>query len=160
MRKTIFLLAALCASPAFADSVSGSQSGAWSQSGVQINHANGHRPVGAAIPPGLIAGGITCLGSVSLGSGFVNGGLGVGFTYPDRSCNAREDAKYMLLIGSGRAAAKERLCDIARIRSAYAAAGEPCIRDQRRVVRSNGQRLIHTTSAGYSKRRPLSPRER
>lgn len=151
---TIATVAMLFATVAYADSTSGSQSGAWSQSGVQINNSAGHKPVGAAIAPGLIAGGITCLGSWSIGSGWAGFGGSTGMTYPDRYCNAREDAKYMLLLGSSRAAAKERLCDMPRIRAAYAAAGEPCIRDKSRRVASNGKRtgtVYYATSAGYAK---------
>lgn len=149
------VLAVAAVSGAHAQTISsntGSQSQSYSgaQSGVNIRYGDSPRQVGASVPPGLIAGGITCLGSVSIGSGYAGGGLGFGITYPDQYCNIREDAKYMLLVSGNKVAAKERLCDNRRVRHAFAASGDPCIRDRARTQRVAGTTIRHTTSAGYS----------
>lgn len=144
MKRTLAILAACVAlvgyieNPAHAQSITtttGSQSQSGAYSGVNIQQQAGKRAASSAIAPGLIAGGITCTGSISMGGAAAGWGTSFGMTFPDRACNTREDAKYMLLISNNKLAAKERLCDNNRIRSAYAAAGDPCIRDRGRVQR-------------------------
>ena len=154
------MLVAFSAAPVMAQTISnqtGSQSQAGSYSGVNIQQGNGYRQAPSAITPGLIAGGLSCSGSGSLGGSGAGWGLSLGITKEDRYCNAREDAKYIQGVTGSVAAAKERLCDTPEIRRAFARAGQPCAVDggsrqvvaQRRTVR-RGQVITQTSSAGYA----------
>lgn len=148
-------LSVMLASPALAQSTnvsSGAQSGSNSSSGVMITNQS-HRNASSAIAPGLIAGGLSCSGSASIGGAGAGWGLSLGITKEDRYCNAREDAKYIHGVTGDTGAAKERLCDIMENRRAFARAGRPCAAD-RQVVRANGQRrthvIQHSSSSGHA----------
>jgi hypothetical protein len=162
MIKTALLAAAaaLIATTAFADSTttSGSQSQAGAYSGVSIKNGNGHKQAPSAIAPGLIASGLSCSGSAALGGSGAGWGLSLGITKEDRSCNAREDAKYIHGVTGSQQAAKERLCDEPKIREAFARAGQPCAADSGRVYAAAPARkssgvfgFASTTSNGYAK---------
>lgn len=134
MRKFAIAVAlAVFALPAYAQSTTtaGSQSGAISQSGVNI--AGSARQAPNAIAPGLIASGLSCSGSAALGAAGSGWGLSLGLTKEDRACNAREDAKYIHGTTGSINAAKARLCMQKENREAFRMAGEPCPQD---VVRS------------------------
>ncbi|MDX0230336.1 hypothetical protein GOC14_07210 [Sinorhizobium meliloti] len=121
-----------------------SQSG--SSSSVNIQNSRGHRAVGAAFPPGLVAGGLTCQGSASFGAGGPGWGVALGSTRMDRDCNLRESAKTIYLMGE-RAAAREVLCNIREVRNALASVGRPCSAD--RAVAVSNRRSLSTTTATY-----------
>ena len=126
MKIAILAIAAsLCAAPAFAQSttVSGSQSGAYSQSGVHMG--NNPRQAPAAMAPGLTSSFGTCLGSVGFGGAVPGYGGGFGFTYPDKHCNAREDAKILAALVGGPAAVA-RMCQVRDNAKALAAVGIQC----------------------------------
>lgn len=122
---------------------SGSESNSASQAGsissVNIKNSRGYRQVGAAIAPGLIAGGITCQGSSSIGAGGPGWGFAFGSTKLDRDCNTRENAKMIALMGE-RDAAREVMCNVPEVRAAMARVGRPCIGDRARPVASNGSK--------------------
>lgn len=130
MKIAIALAFALLATPALAQTSSGSNSGAWSQSGVNIGSAT---QAPGAIAPGLIASGLSCSGSASIGGSGAGWGLSLGITKEDRACNAREDAKYIQGVTGSVNAAKARMCMMPDNREAFRLAGEPCPQD---VVRS------------------------
>jgi len=136
MKKVIaFAIAfALAASSAMAQSASGStsNSGSNSSSGVFMN-SKGYRTASSAIGPGLIASGLSCSGSASIGGAASGWGISLGITKPDDNCDTREDAKYIHGVTGDLGAAKERLCDNPKIRAAYARAGRPCAADVQHV---------------------------
>lgn len=125
------LILSVAGAAAQSSTTSGSQSGAYSQSGVHIGGSPMQAP--SAIAPGLIASGLSCSGSASIGGSGGGWGLSLGITKEDRACNAREDAKYIQGVTGSVAAAKARLCMESGNREAYRLAGEPCPQD---VVRS------------------------
>lgn len=134
MKKFALAIAlSVLAIPAYAQSTttSGSQSGAYSQSGVNIGGSARQAP--NAIAPGLIASGLSCSGSASVGGAGAGWGLSFGITREDKACNAREDAKYIQGVTGSVNAAKARLCMQRDNREAFRLAGEPCPQD---VVRS------------------------
>lgn len=157
---TAFLLASLLAVPAFAQqagSNSNSNSGAMSQSGVNIRYGNGHKQVGAAIAPGLAVGGITCQGSVSAGAGGSGWGLAFGMTKMDRDCNLRENARIVGLMGEV-PAAREIMCNVPEVRRAFATVGRPCAVDRRRAIATGSIRktkAMHTSSIKRAARRDV-----
>lgn len=163
MIRTVALAAivALIATGAYADestTVSGSQSQAGASAGVNIQNGNGYRQAPSAIAPGLIAGGLSCSGSASIGGSGAGWGLSFGLTKEDRYCNAREDAKYIHGVTGSMVAAKERMCDIAEVRRAFARAGQPCAQDRSsRTVTAAPQRTSvfgfasKQTTTGYAK---------
>jgi len=97
---------------------------------------NSGKTTGLASAPGLIASGLSCSGSASLGGAGAGWGISLGITKEDRACNAREDAKYIHGVTGDSLAAKERLCAQPEIRSAFLRAGHPCAADAQRVVRT------------------------
>lgn len=131
--------ALLMASPAFAGSRStansGSSSDAYSNSGSNINiNSKGYRGVGAAIPPGLVASGLSCSGAVSAGAGWMGGGLSLGFTKKDRDCDIRENAKMVGLMHEMNVA-YEMMCGIDEVREADARVGRNrCVLNRRGVA--------------------------
>jgi hypothetical protein len=134
------LVAAMMASPAFAGSRShatansGSSSGAYSNSGSYINiNSRGYRGTGTAIPPGLVASGLSCSGSVSAGAGFMGGALSFGFTHKDKDCDTRENAKMVGLLHEMNVA-YEMMCGIDEVREADARSGRNrCVLNRRGV---------------------------
>jgi hypothetical protein len=64
------------------------------------NHSSFRSPraPGAIGLPGLAASS-GCMGSTTLGASFIGGGLGVGSTWQDQRCNAREDARLLAAFG-------------------------------------------------------------
>lgn len=144
------LFALVTADMAFAQSATGtsnSNSGAMSQSGVNIKYGNGHKQVGAAIAPGLIASGLSCQGSASVGAGGGGWGMAFGTTVMDRNCDTRENAKIVGLLGDS-SASKEVMCNIKEVRNAYAAVGRPCLIDRQRAA-STRNLPTRVSSAGY-----------
>lgn len=147
MKKFAFALAAiLIASPALAQSntTSGSQSGAYSQSGVNIGGSPMQAP--SAIAPGLIASGPSCLGSSSFGVSGAGFGISLGGTKEDEHCNAREDTRILTVL-AGNAAGIARMCQVKANAKALNAAGIACpgqvaragttaVAPQPRVIRS------------------------
>jgi hypothetical protein len=133
--------ALLMASPAFAGSRShanaNSNSGASSNSGVSINN-RGYKGVGAAIPPGLVASGLSCSGSTSIGGGWLGGGISLGFTKKDRDCDTRENAKMIGLMHEMNVA-YEIMCGIDEVRQADARIGRDRCVANRRGVRHNAR---------------------
>lgn len=125
MRKIIIAAAALLiAAPAYAQTVqSGSQSGAYSQSGVTFGSNPKQAP--NAIAPGLIASGLSCSGSASVGGAGAGWGVSFGFTKADEHCDAREDAKILAAL-AGNTAALARMCQIKKNAQALADAGITC----------------------------------
>lgn len=123
----VAVAATLFAAPAFAQTVSGSQSGAYSQSGVYLGGSPKQAP--NAIAPGLIASGLSCSGSTSIGGAGAGWGISLGITKEDKNCNAREDAKYISALTGNNAAAKARLCSVKDNRDAFRLAGDPCPQD-------------------------------
>jgi hypothetical protein len=68
------------------------------------------RNVPTVFSPGLAAAGLeTCLGSASVGVGWIGAGLSGGSTYPDVGCQARLDARTLWSFGLKKAAVA-RLC--------------------------------------------------
>jgi hypothetical protein len=132
---------------------SGSESNSASQAGsvssVTIKNSRGYRQVGAAIAPGLIAGGITCQGSSSIGAGGPGWGFAFGSTKLDRDCNTRENAKMIALMGE-RDAAREVMCNVPEVRAAMARVGRPCIGDARVATRNGkpGKSVYRASSEG------------
>lgn len=155
MKKFALAVAALAlmASPALAQSntTSGSNSGAYSQSGVNIGGSPMQAP--SAIAPGLIASGLSCSGSASIGGSGGGWGLSLGMTKEDKACNAREDAKYIQGVTGSVHAAKARMCMEAANREAFRLAGEPCPQDTVRsaasapALRSSQPRVARTFSS-------------
>lgn len=131
-RIAIAAALALIATSSYAQTTSsGSSSGAYSQSGVNIGGSARQAP--NAIAPGLIASGLSCSGSASIGGAGAGWGLSLGITREDKACNAREDAKYIQGVTGSVPAAKARLCMMKDNREAFRLAGQPCPQD---VVRS------------------------
>ncbi len=156
MIRTVALaaVAALIATAAFAGdtTTSGSQSQAGAYSGVNIKNGNGYKQAPSAIAPGLIAGGLSCSGSASVGGSGGGWGLSFGITKEDAACNAREDAKYIHGVTGSQAAAKERLCEQKKIREAFARAGQPCAGDGVAVAAERRTSTFGFASAsGYAK---------
>lgn len=129
------------------NSSSQSQSAAGSSSSVNIQNSRGYKSTGAAIAPGLIAGGITCQGSASIGAGGPGWGFAFGSTKLDRDCNTRENAKMIALMGE-RDAAREVMCNVPEVRAAMARVGRPCIGDSNRVATRGGKSPYRATSEG------------
>jgi hypothetical protein len=129
------VLAQTAVSGSSSNSTSGSssQSGAGAQSIVISKGSKIPRGVGAAVAPGLTAGGLTCQGSASAAVGGQGFGIAFGMTRMDRDCNSRENAKTIYLMGF-RGAGTETMCDIPQVRAAMARAGTPCAADRARVV--------------------------
>jgi len=139
MRKILLTAVAVLAmvGPTMADGVtsttnSDSSSGAQSSSGIVMNSG---KSTGLASAPGLIASGLSCSGSASIGGAGAGWGLSFGITKEDRACNAREDAKYIHGVTGDMSAAKERLCQMPENRAAFLRAGHPCAADTARVSR-------------------------
>lgn len=128
------------------NSQSNSQSQAGSNSSVTIKNSRGYRQVGTAIAPGLIAGGITCQGSASIGAGGPGWGFAFGSTKLDRDCNTRENAKMIALMGE-RDAAREVMCNVPEVRAAMARVGRPCIGDARVAHNSKGGKSVYRASS-------------
>ena len=121
------LVTVTMASPSFAGSRnnanSHSSSNAYSNSGSNIRiSSRGGKGVGAAIPPGLIASGLSCSGSTSVGGGWLGGGIALGFTHKDRDCDTRENAKMVGLMHEMNVA-YEIMCGIDEVRKADRAVG-------------------------------------
>lgn len=156
---------ALASSSAFAQETtnntsSGSNSGAWSNSGSAGNSTNvnvdgkssssswsgaqsagnttiiqsGKRGASSAIAPGLFASGLSCSGSAGAGGAGAGWGFSFGFTKSDVQCDTRENAKTVLGLTGDREATKEVLCDIRQVRSAFQRVGRPCIADYQRAA--------------------------
>jgi len=145
MRKliAIIIIASFAiASPALAQSTntntSSSSSGASSGSTANIyTKSKGSKipkGVGNAVAPGLIAGGLTCQGSVSGGIGGQGFAVAFGATKMDKDCNTRENAKVIYMMGY-KSAGVEVMCNIAEVREAMALTGTPCMRDRVARVR-------------------------
>lgn len=159
MNKSLIIAAMMAvtlAYPAAAQTVnvganSGSESNSASQAGsvssVNIKNGRGYRSTGAAIAPGLIAGGITCQGSASIGAGGPGWGFAFGSTKLDRDCNTRENAKMIALMGE-RDAAREVMCNVPEVRAAMARVGRPCIGDARVAHNSKAKSPYRATSEG------------
>lgn len=130
-----------------AGSESNSASQAGSVSSVNIKNGRGYKSTGAAIAPGLIAGGITCQGSASIGAGGPGWGFAFGSTKLDRDCNTRENAKMIALMGE-RDAAREVMCNVPEVRAAMARVGRPCIGDNPRVATRGSKSPYRATSEG------------
>jgi hypothetical protein len=150
------MMAASLANTAAAQTVnvgaaSGSQSNSNSQAGshssVNIQNSRGYRQVGTAIAPGLIAGGITCQGSASIGAGGPGWGFAFGSTKLDRDCNTRENAKMIALMGE-RDVAREVMCNVPEVRAAMARVGRPCAGDARVAARNGKRSPYRATSEG------------
>lgn len=129
MKIVLIALSALALSTGvgMAQTTAGSQSGSYSQSGVNIGGSPMQAP--SAIAPGLIASGLSCSGSGSIGAAGGGWGLSLGITKEDKACNAREDAKYIQGVTGSVKAAKARMCMQADNREAFRLAGEPCPQD-------------------------------
>lgn len=120
--------------PAYAGSKanSNSQSGAQAIAVAGGSGGKSYRGTGAAIGPGLVASGLSCSGSASVGLGGSGWGLSFGSTRMDRNCDIRENTKVISIMGDP-AAGKQLMCNIPEVREAYAAVGRPC---RPRAVRS------------------------
>lgn len=157
MNKSLIIAAMMAvtlAYPAAAQTVnvganSGSESNSASQAGsyssVNIKNGRGYRSTGAAIAPGLIAGGITCQGSTSMGAGGPGWGFAFGSTKLDRDCNTRENAKMIALMGE-RDVAREVMCNVPEVRAAMARVGRPCLGDGR-VAHHKGSKGVYRASS-------------
>lgn len=77
------------------------------------------------LAPGLTAGINPCVGSVSGGGSGSVFGFVFGTTRRDKNCEMRAMAQQLAQMGQGEAA-RQLLCQDARVRAAYAAAGTPC----------------------------------
>lgn len=138
MKKLALALSALALSTGMSmaqSTTSGSNSGAYSQSGVNIGGSPMQAP--SAIAPGLIASGLSCSGSASIGGSGGGWGLSLGITKEDKACNAREDAKYIQGVTGSVRAAKARMCMQPDNREAFRLAGEPCPQDTVRSAASS-----------------------
>ena len=129
-----------------------SNSNAGSTSSVTIKNSRGYRQTGTAIAPGLIAGGITCQGSASVGAGGPGWGFSFGSTKMDSDCNTRENAKMVALMGE-RDAAREVMCGIEEVRAAFKRVGRPCIVDgvyvsHRPIPTKRGKALAYSAPRG------------
>jgi hypothetical protein len=121
------MASAIMASPAYAGSRSNananSGSSAYSNSGSNINiNSRGYRGTGTAIPPGLVASGLSCSGSASVGAGWMGGGFSFGLTKKDKDCDTRENAKMVGLMHEMNVA-YEMMCGIDEVREADARIG-------------------------------------
>lgn len=87
------------------------------------------RSVGMAVAPSLTTTfSETCMGSTSAGAGFAGGAVSVGSTWEDESCIRRLDAREVKSMGDAEAA-KEILCESAKVRAAFKRVGRPCAID-------------------------------
>lgn len=138
------LAVCITANPVYAQTMnSGSQSGAYSQSAVQFG--NSPRQAPNAIAPGLMASGLSCLGSASIGGSGSGFGISFGMTKEDRSCNAREDARYLHAFTNNTNIAIARMCQIPDNRRAIEDAGFRCPGNSGREVApavSNNSRVV------------------
>lgn len=92
--------------------------------GSDLSHA-----VGMAVAPSLTTTfSETCMGSTSAGAGFAGGAVSVGSTWEDESCIRRLDAREVKSMGDAEAA-KEILCESAKVRAAFKRVGRPCAID-------------------------------
>jgi len=83
---------------------------------------------GQAIAPGLAAslGDGTCLGSVSVGAGWLGANVGAGKTYEVKSCVNRLNARELAQTLGDKDAARALMCQNRDVARAYAAVGNPC----------------------------------
>jgi hypothetical protein len=92
--------------------------------GSDLSHA-----VGMAVAPALTTTfSETCMGSTSAGAGFAGGAVSIGSTWEDEACIRRLDAREIKSLGDAEAA-KELLCDSAKVREAFKRVGRPCAID-------------------------------
>ena len=121
---------AFAGSAASSGSAAGAEAGALSQSGVAI-HSNApavdlSRSIGTAIAPALTTTLTeTCMGSTSVGGGFMGGAFSAGTTWSDSECVNRLNARDVRALGDAQAA-KEILCENSAVRKAFLAVGRPC----------------------------------
>ena len=89
--------------------------------GSDLSHA-----VGMAVAPALTTTfSETCMGSTSAGAGFAGGAVSIGSTWEDEACIRRLDAREVKSMGDAEAA-KEIMCDSAKVRAAFLRVGRPC----------------------------------
>ena len=94
-----------------------------------INNSDLSHAVGMAVAPALTTTfSETCMGSTSAGAGFAGGAVSVGSTWEDESCIRRLDAREVKSMGDAEAA-KEILCESAKVRAAFKRVGRPCAID-------------------------------
>jgi len=67
--------------------------------GNSVSNSYRNRVPGAIGAPGLAAGAITCLGSISGGVSFYGGGVGLGTTYLEKACESRALAEQLYRYG-------------------------------------------------------------
>ena len=70
----------------------------------------------------------TCMGSTSVGAGWVGFGFSFGSTWRDSACVRRLDARQLSSLGYN-LGAKELMCDSDAVRAALKRAGKPCYVD-------------------------------
>jgi len=128
MRAWIAFVMLIVATPVYAQTTMGSNSGATST--VDINSpatTTAHvvtTPTIAA--PGLAAAGVeTCLGSASGGLSLMGGGITFGSTKVDEGCTIRLLARQLFAFGLQKAAVA-LMCQDDRVAAAMAIAGSPC----------------------------------
>lgn len=134
--------------PAYADSKSNSQSGAQAIAIAGGSGGKSYKGTGTAIGPGLVASGLSCSGSSSVGVGGAGWGVSLGSTRMDRNCDIRENTKIISILGDP-AAGKQLMCNIPEVREAYARVGRPCAIDRNIIVTQRGN-IVHTRSFGYA----------
>jgi hypothetical protein len=93
------------------------------------NGSDMSKSVGMAVAPALTTTfSETCMGSTSAGAGFAGGAVSVGSTWEDEACIRRLDAREIKSLGDAEAA-KELLCESAKVRAAFKRVGRPCAID-------------------------------
>lgn len=89
--------------------------------GSDLSHA-----VGMAVAPPLTTTMTdTCMGSTSMGAGFAGGSVSIGSTWKDEDCSSIHYAREIRAMGDAQAA-KEILCESAKVREAFKRVGRPC----------------------------------
>ena len=141
------LISLVLAFPAFAGSKSNSQSGAQAIAIAGGSGGKSYKGTGTAIGPGLVASGLSCSGSSSVGVGGAGWGVSLGSTRMDKNCDLRENTKIISILGDP-AAGKQLMCNIPEVREAYARVGRPCAMDRNIIVTQKGN-IVHTRSFGY-----------
>lgn len=132
---TLYVLAALVltatsaqAQTANSTSQAGAQANSASQSGAFARAGGGNasnaasfkspRQAGAIGMAGLAASS-GCMGSTSVGGGFIGGSFGIGSTWQDDRCNAREDARLLAAFGYRREALSILVNNSPMVRQAF-----------------------------------------
>lgn len=89
------------------------------------NYSSYKEAASSAVSGPLVTSNNTCMGSVSAGGQGMAFGFSVGSTWVDEDCVRRLDAAFLAKMGDV-VTAKELMCQKESVRTAYAAAGNPC----------------------------------